>query len=188
MHAAIHLKRFYSNLNILANQKDISSNFRSKYLPQSILGNISPNAFITFLFMSVNLRFESPVFNLKIKQLGELNPNVLIYSFGVEASYNYFVNFLGNNTLNLFKKLTLVSSGLSTHLRYLILGSYRNNFNYNMVDLLKNIIINNRDKIFITAIKKGRKALLRKKSFLAYLNFGFKLKGMIENLVFCMAF
>jgi hypothetical protein len=140
------------NLNIFNNQKAAISNFRYKYLPITMFNSLSADTSITFLLMNTNLRFESPVFNLKIKQLIDLNPNILIYSFGISTSYNYFINFLGNNIINLIKKLSLTGMLLSNHLKYIIFGTYKNNYNFNIIDFVNNIFFNNQVSPLINII------------------------------------
>jgi hypothetical protein len=144
---AIQLRRFYLNLNIFAHCRNSLSNFRHNYLPSTFLNEVTQDKSIIFLLINTNLRFESPVFNFKIRQMIESNLNISIYSFGVGVSYNYVVNFLGNNVVHLFKKLNLINIYSISSLKYAIFGSYKNNYNFNMINLI-NLLLNN-------AIKPG---------------------------------
>lgn len=90
---------------------------------------IVSNAFLTydtFFLIGVNLRFESPILNLKLRKL-VLNKNVKIFNWGPSILYNYGCINLGNSLHSLLSFLSgkspLSYKSLTLNSKYAFIGA-----------------------------------------------------------------
>lgn len=157
LYSAVYLRRFYSNLNIkYLNFDTFSNSFRKNFLPYNHLNmkneeDVDKN--INIVLINCNIRFESPVFNLRIKNLLNLCEDKLsITNLGINFSNSYLINNFGNNILSFIKKFNLInfSNKMTFNNNYVIFGTFllhvfnqelnlNNYFKYVLSNLYKNI-------------------------------------------------
>eukprot|EP01089_Gocevia_fonbrunei_P001712 TRINITY_DN115_c0_g1_i12.p1 TRINITY_DN115_c0_g1~~TRINITY_DN115_c0_g1_i12.p1 ORF type:complete len:408 (-),score=43.88 TRINITY_DN115_c0_g1_i12:1605-2828(-) len=115
--SSMAVKRFFYLLSSSCFSKSISD-FRNSFLPTTSFYNINFTGsgvsdikkFYNFFLFGVNTRFESPVFNLKIKEMLDnsesYNASSLAFSFGFSFNNNFSLNCLDNNFYFLVNKIS----------------------------------------------------------------------------------
>jgi len=79
----------------------LNFDFRFFYLLNLSILELEKVAFV--LFLSTNLRMESPLLNSRIRKNYLLNPNIMLFSIGLSLQYlTYPIKNLGNNISVLF--------------------------------------------------------------------------------------
>lgn len=154
--SSLAVKRFFYSLssNFFLNS---ISDFRNSFLPAvrfyniNFTYNISDNKnFYSFFLFGVNTRFESPIFNLKIKEIAHSSEMQSTYSsvfsFGFSFNNNFYLNYLNNNFHFLINKFSSLNYSSSIHLLYFkkifffISGSKMSTFDLYIKYLLQTLI------------------------------------------------
>lgn len=121
LNSSLSVKRFFYNISSNYYGVDVCD-FRNNFLPYkrfydiSSVGATSNNKFLYNFFMfGVNTRFESPVFNLKLRSiindLESVGISSSVFSFGFSFNNSFYLNYLNNNTSLLINKFSGLNWG-----------------------------------------------------------------------------
>ena len=80
----------------------LNNDFRKNYLFSFNINNL--DSFKNILFVGINIRFENPLLNVRIKLLSDKN-KLNIFNLGYSFSYNYITYNLGNKVYDFLKFL-----------------------------------------------------------------------------------
>ena len=116
LNSSLSIKRFFYNVSSNYYSADICD-FRNSFLPHkrfcdiNSIGAISNNEFsCNFFLFGVNTRFESPVFNLKLRSiindLESAGVSNSAFSFGFTFNNSFYLNYLNNNINLLINKIS----------------------------------------------------------------------------------
>jgi len=116
LNSSLYIKRFFYNIS--SNYFDSNvSDFRNSFLPYKKFYDINSVDAISnnkhsygFFLFGVNTRFESPVFNLKLRSIiNDLESSGIsnfAFSFGFSFNNSFYLNYLNNNMRLLINRLS----------------------------------------------------------------------------------
>lgn len=155
--SSIFIKRFFYNVSSNYYNNSIND-FRNSFLPVkkfydiNSVGALSDNrSSYGFFIFGVNIRFESPVFNLKLRSiindLESAGISNFAFSFGFSFNNNFHLNYLNNNMHLFINKLSGLNVGFNKigdpfkeRSFFFIFGNKMSIFDSYIKHLLKNFI------------------------------------------------
>jgi hypothetical protein len=162
LNSSLSIKRFFYLLS--SNNYYKINDFRSSFLPIKKLYDLNladdilaDRSFFGLFLFGVNTRFESPVFNLKLKDIANSSDtcDIQAFSFGFSFNNNFCLSYLNNNLYFLINKISGLNYNTiaqrSEKIFFFIFGSRMSTFDLYIKYLLQSFIeiVNNSNINFI---------------------------------------